>query len=144
MTTRQILPIIVVTGGLGLLAFAVINSNKKTVTYSTTGTNGNLTLYGETFNAKEIAKKLKEAMLDDEWFSNTDEDGIIELLTGVTQEQFYRVITAFGKQYYNPTLGGTIGAYKKYSLPEWLKSEFGDGKHVEYKTLKTLFPKYIK
>ena len=141
MTTRQILPIIVVTSGLGLLTFAIINSGKKKVTYSTAGTNSNVTLYGETFNAKEIAKKLKEAMLPDTFWGGTDENEIIEVLTGITQAQFYKVIIAFGMQPYNPTKGSQFLAIYDYSLPFWLKNELDDS---DYKLLKTLFPKHLK
>lgn len=143
METRKIIPITIIGLGFGFLGYQIIKSNKPNVTYSNSGTNPNVTLYGEPFNARSIAIKLKAAMVPDGWFNATDETEIIEILSGINQEQFYKVIVAFGKQRYSPGLGNEYGLYK-YGLPFWIKNELDEGKSDEYKTLKKLFPKYLK
>lgn len=143
MEARQIVPVAVISLGLGFLVFQIVKSNQPKVTYSNNASNPNVTLYGEPFNAKVIAKKLKEAMLPDGTFEGTLENDILELLTGITQVQFYKVIVAFGSQKYNSYIGSQTLAIYSYSLPFWLKNELGANSD-EYKTLKTLFPKYLK
>lgn len=143
METRKIIPITIIGLGIGFLGYQIIKSSKPNVTYSNNNTNANVTLYGEPFNAKLIARKLKEAMLPEEYLEGTLEDDILELLTGITQPQFYQVIVAFGKPKYNSYFGSQKLAINSYPLPYWLKNELGANSD-EYKTLKTLFPKYIK
>lgn len=141
MDNKYILPLGFFSIGLGFLVFQL--TKKPNVTYSNNAINQNVTLYGEPFNAKILAQKLKEAMLPSGTFEGTIESEIIKLLTGITQEQFYKIIVAFGSQKYNSYIGSQTLAVYSYPLTFWLKNELGASSD-EYKTLQTLFPKYLK
>jgi hypothetical protein len=106
MDSSKLLPISVSIAGLGILFFAIVQANKDK--------NGNAYLNQGTvensFNAKEIANVLYDAMKEAN-FTNTDKrKTIFTTLTGVSQAQFSWVIKAFGSRYYNKLTGNTYFA----------------------------------
>ncbi|WP_291149686.1 hypothetical protein [Flavobacterium sp. UBA7680] len=140
MNTSKLLPITISVAGLGILLFAIAQTNKDK--------NGNAYLNQGTlensFNAKEIATVLYDAMKEAN-FTNTDKrKTIFTTLTGVSQAQFSWVIKAFGSRYYNTLTGNTYFALwqspVKHPLKVWLKEELSDS---DYKLLKSNYPKYL-
>jgi hypothetical protein len=89
------------------------------------------------FSASQKAKILYDAMNS---YKGTDEQTIIEALTGVTQSQFGLISKAFGLQNYNRLLGyNTIGG-TKLPLKTWLREELNDD---DYNLLRGNFPMYL-
>lgn len=140
MESSKLLPISISVAGLGILLFAIAQANKDK--------NGNAYLNQGTvensFNAKEIATVLYDAMKEAN-FTNTDKrKTIFTTLTGVSQAQFSWVIKAFGNRYYNTLTGNTYFALwqspVKHPLKVWLKEELSDS---DYKLLKSNYPKYL-
>ncbi|HEY1056920.1 MAG TPA: hypothetical protein VGE24_17365 [Emticicia sp.] len=140
MDSSKLLPISISVAGLGILLFAIAQANKDK--------NGNAYLNQGTvvdsFNAKEIASVLYDAMKEAN-FTNTEKRKIIfTTLTGVSQAQFSWVIKAFGSRYYNTLTGNTYFALwqtpVKHTLKVWLKEELNDS---DYKLLKSNYPKYL-
>lgn len=140
MDSSKLLPISISVAGLGILLFAIAQANKDK--------NGNAYLNQGTvensFNAKEIATVLYDAMKEAN-FTNTDKrKTIFTTLTGVSQAQFSWVIKAFGSKYYNTLTGNTYFALwqtpVKHPLKVWLKEELSDS---DYKLLKSNYPKYL-
>jgi len=140
MEASKLVPISVGVAGLGILFFAIAQANKDK--------NGNVYLKQGTvessFNAKEIATVLYDAMKEAN-FTNTDKrKTIFTTLTGVSQAQFSWVIKAFGNRYYNTLTGNNYFALwqspVKHPLKVWLKEELSDS---DYKLLKSNYPKYL-
>lgn len=140
MEASKLVPISVGVAGLGILLFAIAQANKDK--------NGNAYLnqgiVENSFNAKEIATVLYDAMKEAN-FTNTDKrKTIFTTLTGVSQAQFSLVIKAFGSRYYNTLTGNTYFALwqtpVKHPLKVWLKEELSDS---DYKLLKSNYPKYL-
>ena len=140
MDSLKLLPISVTVAGLGILLFAITQANKDK--------NGNAYLNQgidtESFNAKEIATALYDAMKEAN-FTNTEKRKTIFItLTGISQAQFSWVIKAFGNRYYNTLTGNTYFAIwqtpVKHPLKVWLKEELSDS---DYKLLKSSYPKYL-
>lgn len=140
MEASKLVPISISVAGLGILLFAIAQANKDK--------NGNAYLNQGTvessFNAKEIATVLYDAMKEAN-FTNTDKrKTIFTTLTGVSQAQFSWVIKAFGSRYYNTLTGNTYFALwqspVKHPLKVWLKEELSDS---DYKLLKSNYPKYL-
>jgi len=140
MEASKLLPISVSVAGLGILFFAIAQANKdkKGNAYLNQG------IVENSFNAKEIATVLYDAMKEAN-FTNTDKrKTIFTTLTGVSQAQFSLVIKAFGSRYYNTLTGNTYFALwqtpVKHPLKVWLKEELSDS---DYKLLKSNYPKYL-
>lgn len=121
--------------GLGALAYALFyKDNSPKYTYGNSGTIGNT---GQLFDAKTIANRLEQAMWD---MANTDEPLIFNLLSPLSEAQFYQVFVAFGKRKYNTYTGGNGLAINSHDLKTWLKSELSSNM---YSTLQTRFYKYL-
>lgn len=140
MEASKLVPISVGVVGLGILFFAIAQANKDK--------NGNAylnqgTVYNS-FNAKEIATVLYDAMKEANFTNTEKRKTIFTTLTGVSQAQFSWVIKAFGGRYYNTLTGNTYFALwqtpVKHPLKVWLKEELSDS---DYKLLKSNYPKYL-
>lgn len=140
MEASKFLPISIGVVGLGILILAITQVKKDK--------NGNAFLsegvLENSFNAKEIAKTLYDAMKEAN-FTNTEKRKIIfTTLTGVSGAQFSWVIKAFGNRYYNTLTGNTYFAFwqtpTKHPLKVWLKEELSE---EDYKLLKSNYPKYL-
>lgn len=140
MDSSKLLPISISVAGLGILLFAIAQANKDK--------NGNDYLNQGTvdnsFNAKEIATVLYDAMKEANFTNTEKRKTIFTTLTGVSQAQFSWVIKAFGSKYYNTLTGNTYFALwqtpVKHPLKVWLKEELSDS---DYKLLKSNYPKYL-
>lgn len=140
MEASKLVPISVGIAGLGILFFAIAQANKDK--------NGNVYLNQGTvensFNAKEIATVLYDAMKEANFTNTEKRKTIFTTLTGVSQAQFSWVIKAFGSRYYNTLTGNTYFALwqtpVKQPLKVWLKEELSDS---DYKLLKSNYPKYL-
>jgi hypothetical protein len=89
------------------------------------------------FSANQKVSSLYEAMNS---YKGTDENLIIETLTGVTQAQFGAINKAFGLKNYNRLLGyNTVGG-TKLPLKTWLREELSDD---DYNLLRKKFPIYL-
>lgn len=140
MDSSKLLPISISVAGLGILLFAIAQANKDK--------NGNAYLNQGTvessFNAKEIATVLYDAMKEANFTNTEKRKTIFTTLTGVSQAQFSWVIKAFGSRYYNTLTGNTYFALwqspVKHPLKVWLKEELSDS---DYKLLKSNYPKYL-
>lgn len=140
MDSLKLLPISVTVAGLGIFLFAITQANKDK--------NGNAYLNQgidtESFNAKEIATALYDAMKEANFTNNEKRKTIFITLTGISQAQFSWVIKAFGNRYYNTLTGNTYFALwqtpVKHPLKVWLKEELSDS---DYKLLKSNYPKYL-
>lgn len=140
MEASKLLPISATVAGLGILLFAIAQANKDK--------NGNAYLnqgaQAESFNAKEIATVLYDAMKEANFTNTEKRKTIFTTLTGVSQAQFSWVIKAFGSRYYNTLTGNTYFALwqtpVRHPLKVWLKEELSD---EDYKLLKSNYPKYL-
>ncbi|NHM07624.1 hypothetical protein G4D82_10355 [Flavobacterium sp. CYK-4] len=140
MDSSKILPISVGVAGLGILLIAISQAKKDK--------NGNAYLNQgistESFNAKEIATVLYDAMKEANFTNTEKRKTIFTTLTGVSQAQFSWVIKAFGSRYYNTLTGNTYFALwqtpTKHPLKVWLKEELSDS---DYNLLKSNYPKYL-
>jgi hypothetical protein len=89
------------------------------------------------FSAKQKVSLLYEAM---NRYSGTDENLIVETLTGVTQSQFGAINKLWGLKNYNTLLGyNTVGG-SKLPLKTWLREELNDEYYV---LLRKKFPLYL-
>jgi hypothetical protein len=89
------------------------------------------------FSPKQKATVLYNAM---NIYNGTDEQTIIEELTGVTQNQFGLISKSFGLRNYNRLLGyNTIGG-ANLSLKTWLKEELST---ADYNLLRKKFPMHL-
>jgi len=106
MDSSKILPISVGIAGLGILLIAISQAKKDK--------NGNAYLNQgistESFNAKEIATVLYDAMKEANFTNTEKRKTIFTTLTGVSQAQFSWVVKAFGSRYYNTLTGNTYFA----------------------------------
>lgn len=140
MEASKLVPISVGVAGLGILFFAIAQANKDKTgnAYLNQGTVEN------SFNAKEIATVLYDAMKEANFTNTEKRKTIFTTLTGVSQAQFSWVIKAFGSRYYNTLTGNTFFALwqtpVKHPLKVWLKEELSDS---DYKLLKSNYPKYL-
>ncbi|ESU18987.1 hypothetical protein FCR2A7T_23960 [Flavobacterium cauense R2A-7] len=140
MDSSKLLPISISVAGLGILLFAIAQANKDK--------NGNAYLnqgtIEDSFNAKEIATVLYDAMKEANFTNTEKRKTIFATLTGVSQAQFSWVIKAFGSRYYNMLTGNTYFALwqtpVKHPLKVWFKEELSDN---DYKLLKSNYPKYL-
>jgi len=140
MDSSKLLPISVALAGLGILVIAVSQAKKDK--------NGNAYLnqgmITESFNAKEIAAVLYNAMKEVNFTNTEKRKTIFTTLTGVSQAQFSWVVKAFGSRFYNPTTGNIYFAFwqtpTKHPLKTWLKEELSDS---DYNLLKSNYPKYL-
>ena len=94
MDSSKLLPISVSVAGLGILFFAIAQANKDK--------NGNAFLnqgsVDNSFNAKEIANVIYDAMKEANFTNSEKRKTIFTTLTGVSQAQFSWVIKAFGSR----------------------------------------------
>jgi hypothetical protein len=140
MDSSKLLPISISVAGLGILLFAIAQANKDKYgnAYLNQGTVDN------SFNAKEIATVLYDAMKEANFTNTEKRKTIFTTLTGVSQAQFSWVIKAFGSRYYNSLTGNTYFALwqtpVRHPLKVWLKEELSDN---DYKLLKSNYPKYL-
>ncbi|WP_297509958.1 hypothetical protein [Flavobacterium sp.] len=140
MDSSKLLPISVALAGLGILVIAVSKAKKDK--------NGNAYLnqgmITESFNAKEIAAVLYNAMKEVNFTNTEKRKTIFTTLTGVSQAQFSWVVKAFGSRFYNPTTGNIYFAFwqtpTKHPLKTWLKEELSES---DYNLLKSNYPKYL-
>jgi hypothetical protein len=89
------------------------------------------------FSPSQKATALYNAM---NIYNGTDEQTIIEELTGVTQNQFVLISKAFGLRNYNRLLGyNTVGG-ASLSLKTWLKEELST---ADYNLLRKKFPMHL-
>ncbi|MFZ4680129.1 MAG: hypothetical protein ACOYLP_08175 [Flavobacterium sp.] len=140
MDNSKLLPISVALAGLSILVIAVSQAKKDK--------NGNAYLNQgistESFNAKEIAEVLYNAMKEANFTNTEKRKTIFTTLTGVSQAQFSWIIKAFGSRYYNTTSGNTYFAFwqtpSKHPLKTWLKEELSES---DYNLLKSNYPKYL-
>jgi hypothetical protein len=140
MDSFKMLPISFGVAGLGIFLFAVFKArkDKKGNAFLTKGTSI------ESFNAKEIAEALYNAMKEANFTNSEKRTTIFTTLTGVSQAQFSWVIKAFGSRNYNTITGNTYFAYwqtpTRHSLKRWLKEELSES---DYNLLKSNYPKYL-
>ncbi len=92
------------------------------------------------FNPKSVANDLYQFMNEYSLDGGTNEGGIYEALSLLTQTQFKKIIDAFGKRNYNKLLGRDAPFGELRTLPQWLKLDLNDS---EYKQLRQKFPKYL-
>lgn len=140
MESSKIIPVTIGIAGLGIMFLAVseFSKNKKAGAYLDAGATDS------SFNAKEVATMLYSAMKESNFTNTEKRKTIFTALTGVTQAQFSKVITAFGNRYYNTLTGNTYFAFwqtpKKYPLKVWLKEELS---LEDYQLLKSNYPKQL-
>ena len=129
----------VATIGLVYLAFRKKPDTGGSYTDPTSGSSGGSTSTGtgttNTFNAKNIAETLYEAMKG----LGTDESAIFNVLANVSEAQFKLVVDAFGSRIYN-TFTGTTTWGSPHPLKTWLKEELGS---KEYGVLRLKYPNYL-
>jgi hypothetical protein len=130
--------------GIGAIAligvvYLAVTSNKGGGATNDPIVNGN---NAASFNAQNVANDLLEAMR----YLGTDEEEVVSILKYVTQDQFGKVFTAFGKQQYNKTLGNQQNPTAWFdelpfeNLKTWLKNELST---EEYNILRLKYPKYL-
>jgi hypothetical protein len=140
METTKIIPISIGLAGLGIMLFAVsqTSKNKKAGAYLDSSSTD------ASFNAKEVATMLYEAMKEANFTNTEKRKTIFTALTGVTETQFSKVNTVFGNRYYNTLTGNTYFALwqtpTKHPLKVWLKEELST---EDYQLLKSNYPKQL-
>jgi hypothetical protein len=140
METTKIIPVTIGLAGLGIMLFAVsqTSKNKKAGMYLDSSS------ADSSFNAKEIATMLYEAMKEANFTNTEKRKTIFTALTGVNEAQFSKVNTAFGSRYYNTLTGNTYFALwqtpTKHPLKVWLNEELSK---EDYQLLKSNYPKQL-
>lgn len=133
-----IIGVSVVALGVGIYFLTKTNKNGKSIL----GGKKNFIDEGDinqvsVFSAKQKAGLLYEAM---NRYTGTDENLIIETLTGVTQAQFGAINKLWGLKNYNTILGyNTVGG-SKLPLKTWLREELNN---EYYALLRKKFPLYL-
>lgn len=123
----------------GLLLYFVFRTKPDSAGDSQDPTGNSGYIPGSTaFNAKSVATLLYDAMKD----VGTDEEVIMEALKTVDQNQFTKVIAAFGKLNYNELTGNQYNfnpfvTLPKFGLKQWLKEELSA---KDYAILKLKYP----
>lgn len=140
MTNKRkvIIGVSVLVFGLGVFFLTKKNKNGKSVLGGDTKyiDEGDVNLI-PLFSASQKANVLYNAM---NIYNGTDEQTMIEELTGVSQNQFGLISKAFGLRNYNRYLGyNTIGG-TKLPLKTWLREELND---ADYNLLRKKFPMYL-
>lgn len=130
---------IAIGAGAGIILLLLLSKGNDNSGAQTDPTgNGDVTNPDNTvqaFNSKTIADGLYDAMAG----FGTDEEEIMNLLRTVTQTQFGKVVTSFGKRKYNTYTGSTeLGSLQP--LKVWLKEELATN---EYNTLRLKYPNYL-
>jgi CRISPR/Cas system-associated protein endoribonuclease Cas2 len=143
MDIKPHIPKIVVSIGVGLLAYSFLSNSNNNGTNSNGGYLPDMGT-GGTIDAKQVAETLYDAMKTINWTNTAKNETIISALSEVTPIQFAAVIKAFGLRAYNPKIGNTYQylwfKIKKHSLPFWLKYELNK---PEYQLLKSRFSQYL-
>jgi hypothetical protein len=140
METTKIIPVTIGLAGLGIMLFAVsqTSKNKKAGMYLDSSSTDS------SFNAKEIATMLYEAMKEANFTNTEKRKTIFTALTGVNEAQFSKVNIAFGSRYYNTVTGNTYFALwqtpTKHPLKVWLNEELST---EDYQLLKSNYPKQL-
>ena len=140
MEASKIIPVTIGLTGLGILLFAVsqTSKNKKAGAYL------DASISDTSFNAKEVATMLYDAMKEANFTNTEKRKTIFTALTGVTETQFSKVSLAFGSRYYNTLTGNTYFAVwqtpKKQPLKVWLSEELSK---EDYQLLKSNYPKQL-
>jgi hypothetical protein len=130
--------------GAALIAayFLFFNNSEKGTGIDPTGNgNGGTLSDTPTFNAKNIAEELYNAMRE----MGTDTKGITQILTPVNRTQFAEVFKAFGKRTYNDVTGNQYQFNPFVDLPfvdlkGWMYSELSQS---EYSLLKLKYPNFL-
>ena len=140
MTNKRkvIIGVSVLVFGLGVFFLTKKNKNGKSVLGGGTKyiDEGDVNLI-PLFSASQKANVLYNAM---NIYNGTDEQTMIEELTGISQNQFGLISKAFGLRNYNRYLGyNTIGG-TKLPLKTWLREELND---ADYNLLRKKFPMYL-
>ncbi|MFV5689083.1 hypothetical protein ACM55M_10715 [Flavobacterium sp. ZT3R25] len=140
MTNKRkvIIGVSVLFFGLGVFFLTKKNKNGKSVLGGGTKyiDEGDVNLI-PLFSASQKANVLYNAM---NIYTGTDEQTMIEELTGVSQNQFGLISKAFGLRNYNRYLGyNTIGG-TQLPLKTWLREELND---ADYNLLRKKFPMYL-
>jgi hypothetical protein len=140
MTNKRkvIIGVSVLVFGLGVFFLTKKNKNGKSVLGGGTKyiDEGDVNLI-PLFSASQKANVLYNAM---NIYNGTDEQTMIEELTGVSQNQFGLISKAFGLRNYNRYLGyNTIGG-TQLPLKTWLREELND---ADYNLLRKKFPMYL-
>ncbi|MFV8374016.1 hypothetical protein ACNQGC_01700 [Flavobacterium sp. GSP11] len=140
MTNKRkvIIGVSVLVFGLGVFFLTKKNKNGKSVLGGGTKyiDEGDVNL-APLFSASQKANVLYNAM---NIYNGTDEQTMIEELTGISQKQFGLISKAFGLRNYNRYLGyNTIGG-TKLPLKTWLREELND---ADYNLLRKKFPMYL-
>lgn len=140
MTNKRkvIIGVSVLVFGLGVFFLTKKNKNGKSVLGGGTKyiDEGDVNLI-PLFSASQKANVLYNAM---NIYTGTDEQTMIEELTGVSQNQFGLISKAFGLRNYNRYLGyNTIGG-TQLPLKTWLREELND---ADYNLLRKKFPMYL-
>ena len=136
--TKILLGVSVLVIGTGIFFLTKKNKNGQSVLGGGTKyiDEGDVNLI-PVFSASQKATALYNAM---NIYTGTDEQTIIEELTGVTQAQFGLISKAFGLRNYNRYLGyNTIGG-TPLPLKTWLREELND---ADYHLLRKKFPMYL-
>lgn len=128
---------VVATVGLGYLAFRKKPDSGGSYYDPTSGgtTGGTTSGTTSTFNAKNVAETLYEAMKG----IGTDESAIFNVLANVSEAQFKLVVDSFGLRIYN-TFTGTTTWGSPHPLKTWLKEELAS---KEYGVLRLKYPNYL-
>lgn len=140
MEAPKIIPISIGLAGLGILLFAVsqTSKNKKAGAYL------DASITDTSFNAKEVAGVLYNAMKEANFTNSEKRKTIFTALTGVSEAQFSKVNSAFGNRYYNTLTGNTYFALwqtpTKHPLKVWLNEELSK---EDYQLLKSNYPKQL-
>jgi len=128
------------TLGVGTLYLLFGNSRESGGASSDPTGNGNVTPNQLEFNAETVSNQLYNAMKD----TGTKTNLIFSALAMVSQDQFAKVIKAFGKRSYNDTFGNQINfgifPLPTHGLVYWLESELSE---EHYETLRQKYPKYL-
>lgn len=140
MTNKRkvIIGVSVLVFGLGVFFLTKKNKNGKSVLGGGTKyiDEGDVNLI-PLFSANQKANVLYNAM---NIYNGTDEQTMIEELTGVSQKQFGLISKSFGLRNYNRYLGyNTIGG-TQLPLKTWLREELDD---ADYNLLRKKFPMYL-
>lgn len=138
---KKLITGLAIAGGLYML-YKIYTADNGGTPWDPTGNTSPNPHVGSNFNAAKVANDLYEAMR----YSGTDEEAIMQTLRYVTQDQFAKVVVAFGEKQYNRTLGNQINPTAWFTelpfvgLAGWLKNELSNS---EYHTLKLKYPKYL-
>jgi hypothetical protein len=125
--------------GVGLIGYYLMSGSDSGQGYGDdpTGNNVNPNMPQPTFNAKQAAIKLYDAMRE----LGTDEDAIMQVFQTVSVSNFPKVYKEFGIRSYNKTMGNQynfnpFGSLPLENLAVWLENELSSS---SFETLRTKY-----